>query len=79
MDLIDDMGMRLADEALAEAALAGDDKLVANIAAMLGETSQSLEEAFSTGVRVRRAEARAKKMIDESIRQRSTNANAAAG
>ena len=79
MSFIDDMGMALADEALAEAAASGDEKLVDRIATMLGASSQSLEEAYLTGIRVRRAEARAKEMIDESRKKRSTDAAPAAG
>lgn len=82
MSFIDDMGLQLADKALAEAAAADDPKLVDRIADMLGASSQSLEEAFLTGIRVRRAEARAKEMIADSQKKRATptpNANAAAG
>lgn len=79
MSFIDDMGMSLADEALAEAAASGDEKLVDRIAAMLGASSQSLEEAYLTGIRVRRAEARAKEMIEESRKKRSPDAAPSAG
>lgn len=79
MSFIDDMGMALADEALAEAVASGDEKLVDRIATMLGASSQSLEEAYLTGIRVRRAEARAKEMIDESRKKRSTDAAPTAG
>ncbi len=79
MSFIDDMGMALADEALAEATASGDEKLVDRIATMLGASSQSLEEAYLTGIRVRRAEARAKEMIDESRKKRSADAAPAAG
>ena len=83
MSFIDEMGMRLADEALAEANAAEDPKLVDRIAEMLGASSQSLEEAFLTGIRVRRAESRAKEMITESQQRRAKppaqNANATAG
>ena len=71
MSQIDDMGFTLADAALDEAAASGDEKLVDRIATMLGASSQSLEEAFLTGVRVRRAEARALEMISESRAKRS--------
>jgi len=70
MSTIDDMGFSLADAALAEATASGDEKLVDRIATMLGASSQSLEEAFLTGVRVRRAEARAQEMIADSRAKR---------
>ena len=79
MSFIDDMGMSLADEAIAEAAASGDEKLVDRIAAMLGASSQSLEEAYLTGIRVRRAEARAKEMIAESRKKRTSDAAPSAG
>ena len=74
MSYIDDLGMQLADEALAEAAASGDEKLVDRIALMLGASSQSMEEAFLTGIRVRRAEARAREMIAESKANRTGEA-----
>jgi len=79
MSFIDEMGMKLADEALAEAVASGDEKLVDRIAEVLGASSQSLEEAFLTGIRVRRAESRAQAMIKESKEKRSRDAAPAAG
>lgn len=78
MSFIDDLGLRLADEALAEAADSGDEKLVDRIAVMLGASSQSMEEAFLTGIRVRRAETRAREMIAESKAKRAGKDDAAA-
>ena len=75
MSSIDDMGFKLADAALQEAAQSGDEKLVDRIAAMLGASSQSLEEAFLTGVRVRRAENRALEMIEDSKSKRGSSAS----
>ncbi len=72
MSTIDDIGFELADAALEEAAASDDEKLVDRIAAMLGASSQSLEEAFLTGVRVRRAEARALEMIADSKSKRAS-------
>lgn len=79
MSFIDDLGLRLADEALAEAADSGDEKLVDRIAVMLGASSQSMEEAFLTGIRVRRAETRAREMIAESKAKRAGKDDAATG
>ena len=63
MSAIDDIGFELADAALAEEKASGDVKLVDRIADMLGASSQSLEEAFLTGIRVRRAQVKAQEMI----------------
>ncbi len=80
MSYIEDLGMHLADEALAEAAASGDEKLIDRIAAMLAASSQSMEESYLTGIRVRRAEARAKEMIQDSINKRTAgDANTATG
>lgn len=50
----------LADLALADAAASNDDTIVDVISEMIGASSQTLQEAFMTAVRVRRAEARAR-------------------
>lgn len=76
MSYIDDMGVKLAQEAMAEAEASGDEKLVDRIAALLGASSQSLEEAFLTAVRVSRAEARAKELITESKAKRGAGSPA---
>jgi len=53
----------LADEALADQAASGDIKIVDQIGEILGASSQTLEEAFLTAVRVRRAETRARETL----------------
>lgn len=55
----------LADAALADQAASGDIKIVDQIGEILGASSQTLEEAFLTAVRVRRAEARARAMLEQ--------------
>ncbi|SFS09161.1 hypothetical protein [Yoonia litorea] len=55
----------LADLALADQEASGDIGIVETVAGVLGASSQTLEEAFLTAVRVRRAEARARKLLDE--------------
>lgn len=53
----------LADLALADAASTGDEKIVDVIGEILGSSSQTLQEAYLTAVRVRRAEARAREIL----------------
>ncbi|PJI92014.1 hypothetical protein BC777_0856 [Yoonia maricola] len=53
----------LADLALADAAASGDQNIVDTIGEILGSSSQTLQEAFLTAVRVRRAEARARELL----------------
>ena len=55
----------IADLALADEKVTRDEKIVQEIANILGSSSQTLEEAFLTAVRVRRAETRARKLLAE--------------
>jgi len=55
----------LADLALADQASSGDENIVENIGEILGSSSQTLQEAYLTAVRVRRAEARARKLLSD--------------
>lgn len=64
----------IADMTLADQAASGDITIVDQIATILGASSQTLEEAFLTAVRVRRAEMRAR----ETLAQRKDNNYAAA-
>ena len=59
MALLDDMADELAQLALEDEARSGDDQIVRKVAEILGASSQTLQEAFNTAIRVRRAEARA--------------------
>lgn len=60
----------LADLALAEQVASGDEKIVVAIGEVLGASSQTLQEAFLTAVRVRRAEARARELLAASAANR---------
>jgi hypothetical protein len=60
MGLLDDMADELAQLALEDEARSGDDQIVRKVAEILGASSQTLQEAFNTAIRVRRAEARAR-------------------
>lgn len=65
MSLLDDMADELAQRALADEAASGDEKIVDQIAEILGSSSQTLEEAYKTAIRVRRAEKRARSLLAE--------------
>jgi hypothetical protein len=73
----DNTANELADKALAEAEACGDDKIVDRIGEILGASSQSLEEAYLTAIRVRRAEKRARKLLAESAARRAAEAASA--
>ena len=68
----------LADLALAEAEASGNDKIVDQIGMVLGASSQSLEEAYLTAIRVRRSEKRARELLAESVAKRQAAAAEAA-
>jgi len=62
---LDDTADELAKLAIADEARSGDEAIIAQIAEVLGASSQTLQEAFLTQVRVRKAEARARTMLAE--------------
>ena len=64
----------LADLALADEVRSGDEKIVAEIAEIVGSSSQTLQEAYLTAVRVRRAEARARALLAERAGELGENA-----
>jgi hypothetical protein len=70
MSVLEDLADGLARDALA-LERDEDDKLVDKIAIAIGASSQTLEEAYLTAIRVRRAEKRARALIE--ARQSETN------
>lgn len=60
---VDKVAGELADMALADADATGDEKIVDMISEILGASSQTLQEAYMTAVRVRRAEGRARELL----------------
>ena len=63
MQILEQVADDLAQQALAEFDRTGDETIVDQIGEMVGSSSQTLQEAYLTAVRVRRAEARARKFI----------------
>lgn len=61
----------LAELALADEERSGDDKIINDIAEIVGSSSQTLQEAFLTSVRVRRAEKRARELLTKRNPQNS--------
>lgn len=64
-DYIERVAGELADLALADEQATGDENIVNDIGDILGSSSQTLQEAFLTAVRVRRAEERARALLAE--------------
>lgn len=67
MGVTEDMANTLALEVLAAIEKSGDSALVDNIGKALGDSSQTLQEAFLTSVRVHRAERRARGILNEHL------------
>lgn len=68
MGIIEDLADDLAKDALKAADEIGDDKLVTEVAEILGSASVTTEEAFLTAVRVRKADRRARKYLVSRLR-----------
>lgn len=63
MALTEDMADEIAQLALADEKRSGDETIIAQVAEILGASSQTLQEAFLTSVRVRRAERRVRELL----------------
>jgi len=68
MSLQEEVADKLAREALALVEETGDEDIVEDIKKVIGTSSTTLEEAYMTAVRVRRAEARAMALLDQKRR-----------
>ena len=65
MGVLEDAADALAQESLKIINATGDDAFVKRVADTIGGSSQTMEEAYLTAVRVRRAEQRAWEMIKQ--------------
>ncbi|MFK7745318.1 MAG: hypothetical protein AB8B47_09695 [Roseobacter sp.] len=63
MGIVEDVADELALESLKIINATGDDAFVKRIADTIGGSSQTMEEAYLTAVRVRRAEQRARELL----------------
>lgn len=63
MALTEDMADEIAQLALADEKRSGDETIIAQVAEILGASSQTLQEAFLTSVRVWCAERRARELL----------------
>ena len=77
MSYVDDTALELAKLAITEHE-AGNEKIVDQIGEVVGASSQSLQEAYSTYIRVLRAEKRAREILAASLKQRAAAPAAAA-
>ena len=67
MGIVEDLADELAIDALKVLKASGDDKVIAEVAEILGASSQTAQEAFLTATRVRRAEERARQFLNEKL------------
>jgi hypothetical protein len=63
MAFTEDMADEIAQLALADELRTGDESIIQKVAEILGSSSQTLQEAYLTSIRVRRAEKRAREML----------------
>lgn len=63
MGIVEDVADELALESLKIIDATGDDAFVQRVADTIGGSSQTMEEAYLTAVRVRRAEQRARELL----------------
>ena len=68
MGVMDDICDELAIKALELEERSGDEKAIRKIADALASSSPTMEETFLTAVRVRRAERRAKRLLESLMR-----------
>ncbi|MGI3185308.1 hypothetical protein [Nioella aestuarii] len=66
-DFITDLADRLAVDALKAEEDLDDDRLIEQLSTTIGAASQTLQEAFMTSVRIRRAEKRGRIWLDQRI------------
>ncbi len=65
MDILNEVADKLAQEVLEVERETGDEDIVDEVKKTIGASSTTLEEAYMTAVRVRRAEARARALIED--------------
>lgn len=65
MGIVEDVADELALESLKIINATGDDAFVKRVADTIGGSSQTMEEAYLTAVRVRRAEQRARELLKQ--------------
>ncbi|MBO6603830.1 MULTISPECIES: hypothetical protein [Paracoccaceae] len=67
MSIVEELADKLAKDTIEAAEALDDDLLINRVAEVIGASSPSTEEAFRTAVRVRMAEARARKYLAEQL------------
>lgn len=68
MSLADDLANDLAARVIAYVEESGDEEIIKTLSQAMGDSSQTLQEAFITSVRVQRAAIRAQTQLDARIK-----------
>lgn len=76
MGVLEELTDALARDTIAAAEELGDEKLIRDVAAVLGAASPTTEEAFMTAVRFRLAALRGRRYLEERIAQAQAKAPA---
>ncbi|MDA5094858.1 hypothetical protein O2N63_12260 [Aliiroseovarius sp. KMU-50] len=74
MDFLEQVADGLAQEVLKVVDATGDEDVITRIKKEVGTSSTTLEEAFMTAIRVRRAEKRGRALLKEIAKSAATNA-----
>ena len=65
MSMLEDLANKLARDALAAEARSGNEEIVDEVSKTLGDTSSTMQEAYLTAIRIFRAEARGREVLEE--------------
>ncbi|MFN0114381.1 MAG: hypothetical protein ACKVPY_06870 [Paracoccaceae bacterium] len=68
MALLDDLADALAHDVMKAQVEIGNDRLFMDVGKVIGSSSPSLQEAFLTSCKLRMAEARGRRFLEEAIR-----------
>ncbi|MDX1821632.1 MAG: hypothetical protein ACU0A4_13185 [Paracoccaceae bacterium] len=77
MGVTEDLADALARDVLEAVDKTGDDTLIEAVAKTLGTSSSVTQDAFMTSIRVRTAEARARKLLNERLKKALADRKAA--
>ena len=76
MALLDELADALAFDTMEAMKEFDDDRFFMEVGKVIGTSSPSLQEAFLTSVRLRMAEARGRKFLEQTLKARRTGAKA---
>ncbi|WP_109464497.1 hypothetical protein [Albibacillus kandeliae] len=74
MSTIESLAAKLADDTMAAMEETGNDRLFMEVAGVIGTSSQTLEEAYLSEIRVRQAERTARRFLETRLAQSRTKA-----